>query len=69
MAGKGDGAGEGTAKLDGQIACLKYTLFCFNIMSWVGDTSSRRSDCVTLVLKRVESERNSVGQGRETYES
>lgn len=36
MAGKGDGAGEGTAKLDGQIACIKYTLFCFNIMSWVG---------------------------------
>lgn len=36
MAGKGDGRGEGTAKLDGQIACIKYTLFCFNIMSWVG---------------------------------
>ena len=69
MAGKGDGAGEGTAKLDGQIACLKYTLFCFNIMSWVGDISSRRSDCEVLVLKRVESERNLMRKGRETYES
>lgn len=36
MAGKGDGKGEGSSKLDGQIACIKYTLFCFNIMSWVG---------------------------------
>lgn len=48
MAGKGDGRGEGTAKLDGQIACIKYTLFCFNIMSWVGGRCQGSSESVVL---------------------
>lgn len=33
MAGKGDGQGE-TAKLEKNIACIKYTVFCFNIIAW-----------------------------------
>ena len=45
MAGKGAGQGESSSKLDGQIACIKYTLFCFNIMSWVG--------AVTVIPGRV----------------
>lgn len=28
-------SGESAAKLANQIACIKYTLFCFNIIAWV----------------------------------
>lgn len=35
MAGKGDGQGDSTAKLEKNIACIKYSLFCFNIIAWV----------------------------------
>jgi len=36
MAGKGDGQGEKSAeKLANQIACIKYTVFCFNVVAWV----------------------------------
>lgn len=33
--GKGDGQGSGVGKLESQIYCMKYTLFCFNIVLWV----------------------------------
>ena len=29
------GQGEANAKLEGQIACIKYTIFCFNVICWV----------------------------------
>lgn len=32
---KGDVRGESAAKLANQIACIKYTLFCFNIIAWL----------------------------------
>lgn len=35
MAGQGKGQGEAGDKLAGQIACIKYTVFCFNIVCWV----------------------------------
>uniref|UniRef100_A0A1L8DJV0 Tetraspanin n=2 Tax=Nyssomyia neivai TaxID=330878 RepID=A0A1L8DJV0_9DIPT len=35
MAGKGRGQGENAAKLENQIACIKYTIFCFNICAWM----------------------------------
>lgn len=61
MAGKGAGAGEGTAKLDGQIACIKYTLFCFNIMSWVSCGDYINQECWLLLTpkhKRLENGEN-----------
>lgn len=37
MAGAGRGQGKGTAvgKLESQIYCIKYTLFCFNVVLWL----------------------------------
>ncbi|CAG9792149.1 unnamed protein product [Diatraea saccharalis] len=37
MAGAGRGAGRGPAvgKLESQIYCIKYTLFCFNVVLWL----------------------------------
>lgn len=36
--GEGELKGETTAaKLANQIACIKYTLFCFNIVAWVSN--------------------------------
>lgn len=36
MAGKGEGAGEGTiSKLENQITILKYTLLFSNVIIWV----------------------------------
>lgn len=35
MAGKGQGQGENAAKLEKNIACIKYTIFCFNVVAWV----------------------------------
>lgn len=34
-AGRGDGKGPGVGKLEAQIYCIKYTLFCFNVVLWV----------------------------------
>jgi hypothetical protein len=34
---KGEGKGESAAKLANQIACIKYTIFCFNIVAWVSN--------------------------------
>ncbi|XP_052873323.1 tetraspanin-2A [Anopheles cruzii] len=31
---RGEGKGESVARLSNQIACIKYTLFCFNIVAW-----------------------------------
>lgn len=43
MTGKGDGQGEGqgesVAKLEKSIGCIKYTLFCFNVVAWVSNIS------------------------------
>lgn len=36
--GKLMGQDEGTAKLEKNIACIKYTIFCFNIIAWVSLT-------------------------------
>lgn len=36
MAGKGDGQGARMAKLENQISSIKYSIFCFNIIAWVG---------------------------------
>lgn len=33
--GKGDGRGSGAMKLESQIYCIKYTLFCFNVVLWM----------------------------------
>lgn len=35
MTGKGDGQGESVAKLEKSIGCIKYTLFCFNVVAWL----------------------------------
>lgn len=35
MAGHGEGEGKGSEKLTDNIACIKYTVFCFNIVAWV----------------------------------
>lgn len=35
MAGHGEGEGKGSEKLTDNIACVKYTVFCFNIVAWV----------------------------------
>lgn len=35
MAGQGEGEGKGSEKLTDNIACIKYTVFCFNIVAWV----------------------------------
>lgn len=35
MAGKVNGQGANMAKLENQISCIKYSLFCFNIIAWV----------------------------------
>lgn len=32
---RGEGKGESVAKLANRIAAIKYTLFCFNIVSWI----------------------------------
>lgn len=32
---KADSRGESAARLARNIACVKYTLFCFNIVAWV----------------------------------
>lgn len=37
MTGKGDGQGESVAKLEKSIGCIKYTLFCFNVVAWVSN--------------------------------
>lgn len=38
MAGKGDGQGAvQAAKLENQISCIKYSIFCFNIIAWVSE--------------------------------
>ncbi|XP_077291816.1 tetraspanin 2A [Arctopsyche grandis] len=34
-AGEGDGNGKGASKLESRIYCIKYTLFCFNIILWM----------------------------------
>lgn len=36
---KVDSRGESAAKLARNIACVKYTLFCFNIVAWVRNSS------------------------------
>lgn len=33
--GTQDSRGESAARLARNIACIKYTLFCFNIVAWV----------------------------------
>lgn len=33
--GRGEGKGPGVGKLESQIYCIKYTLFCFNVVLWV----------------------------------
>lgn len=35
MGTKIDSRGESAARLARNIACVKYTLFCFNIVAWV----------------------------------
>ncbi|CAD7088267.1 unnamed protein product [Hermetia illucens] len=35
MAGQGEGYGKSSATLENRIGCVKYTLFCFNIVSWM----------------------------------
>lgn len=37
--GQGDGQGESAAKLEKSIGCIKYTLFCFNVVAWVSNIS------------------------------
>lgn len=39
MTGKGDGQGESAAKLEKSIGCIKYTLFCFNVVAWVSNNA------------------------------
>ncbi|KAL0884129.1 hypothetical protein ABMA27_016148 [Loxostege sticticalis] len=34
-AGRGDGKGPAVGKLESQIYCIKYTLFCFNVVLWL----------------------------------
>ncbi|CAH0397590.1 unnamed protein product [Chilo suppressalis] len=34
-AGRGAGQGSGVGKLESQIYCIKYTLFCFNVVLWL----------------------------------
>ena len=41
MAGKGDGHGETSEKLEKNISCIKYSLFCFNVIAWVSFAQSR----------------------------
>lgn len=36
MAGKGDGHGANMVKLENQINTIKYSIFCLNIIAWVG---------------------------------
>lgn len=36
---KVDSRGESAARLARNIACVKYTLFCFNIVAWVRNDS------------------------------
>lgn len=36
MAGKGDGQGANLAKLENQINTIKYSIFCLNVIAWVG---------------------------------
>jgi hypothetical protein len=38
--GKGDGAGSGYGDLNSKITCLKGTLFCFNVATWVNTERS-----------------------------
>ncbi|XP_045459515.1 tetraspanin-2A [Melitaea cinxia] len=33
--GRGDGQGPAVGKLESQIYCIKYTLFCFNVVLWL----------------------------------
>ncbi|XP_073966842.1 tetraspanin-2A-like [Choristoneura fumiferana] len=33
--GRGEGKGPGVGKLESQIYCIKYTLFCFNVVLWL----------------------------------
>lgn len=35
MAGKADRESETSDKLEKQISCIKYSLFCFNVIAWV----------------------------------
>lgn len=35
MPGKDEGYNEHTTKLERQIGCVKYTLFCFNVITWI----------------------------------
>lgn len=39
---KNDTRGESAARLARNIACVKYTLFCFNIVAWVSLASIHR---------------------------
>ncbi|KAL4709334.1 hypothetical protein ACJJTC_007066 [Scirpophaga incertulas] len=34
-AGRGEGQGPAVGKLESQIYCIKYTLFCFNVVLWL----------------------------------
>lgn len=38
--GMNDSRGESAARLARNIACIKYTLFCFNIVAWVKFSSN-----------------------------
>ena len=42
--GKIDSRGESAARLARNIACVKYTLFCFNIVAWVSLVSIFNKD-------------------------
>jgi len=43
--GKGKGAGSGYGNLNAKITCLKGTLFCFNVATWVRIELNLNSIC------------------------
>lgn len=48
---KVDSRGESAARLARNIACVKYTLFCFNIVAWVCNSSSVQFNAFLLEIK------------------
>lgn len=52
-AGTAGGQGSGVGKLESQIYCIKYTLFCFNVILWVSVPQGAVFELSLFVLDKV----------------
>lgn len=47
-AGTGEGSGPAVGKLESNIYCIKYTLFCFNVVLWVSIAQIEIAELLTF---------------------